>query len=204
MSKLKLSIFGIAGAIILGVIFWQGALESNTEPTQPTMITIRTVGVKTERIMVQSPDVFSEEVVINEEPIIEEIVEEEIEETPIQEDNDILTEDEIELICLITMAEAGVEPEYGKRLVIDTILNRVDHKRFPNTVYDVIYQPNQFTPMWNGMIEKCWVDEDIYNLVLEELTSRSNYDVIFFRMQKYSKWGTPLFKVGNHYFSSYD
>lgn len=115
-----------------------------------------------------------------------------------------ITADEIELIALVTMAEAGVESEYGKRLVIDTILNRVDSRRFPNSVYDVVYQPNQFSVMWNGMIERCWVDNDICELVKEELLKRTNYDVIFFRMEKYSKWGTPLFKVGNHYFSSYD
>ena len=37
-----------------------------------------------------------------------------------------LSDEEIRLIALVTMAEAEGEPELGKRLVIDTILNRVD------------------------------------------------------------------------------
>jgi N-acetylmuramoyl-L-alanine amidase len=37
-----------------------------------------------------------------------------------------LTDEEINLIALVTMAEAEGESEQGKRLVISTILNRVD------------------------------------------------------------------------------
>lgn len=48
-------------------------------------------------------------------------------------DTDI-SNDDIELVALVTMAEAEGECEEGKRLVIDTILNRVDSASFPNTV----------------------------------------------------------------------
>lgn len=117
-------------------------------------------------------------------------------------DNCIL-EEEIELIALLTMAEAEGECENGQRLVIDTILNRVDSEYFPNSVREVIYQPNQFTPMWNGRIERCEVRADICQLVREELTSRFDHDVVFFNAGHYSEYGTPLFQVGHHYFSAY-
>lgn len=51
-----------------------------------------------------------------------------------------MTQEEIELIALVTMAEAEGECEYGQRLVIDTILNRVDDPHFPDTVHEVVYQ----------------------------------------------------------------
>jgi N-acetylmuramoyl-L-alanine amidase len=114
-----------------------------------------------------------------------------------------LSDSEIDLLTLVTMAEAEGESDSGKRLVIDTILNRVDHPRFPNTVYDVVYQPNQFEAMWNGRINKCYVRDDIRNLVIEEMQNRTNYDTVFFRTGRYSSYGTPMFKVGNHYFSKY-
>ena len=118
----------------------------------------------------------------------------------------ILTEEEIELIALVTMAEAEGESEYGKRLVIDTILNRVDSdvEYMPDTVHEVIYQPNQFSPMWNGRIDRCYVREDIYQLVKEELVSRTNDEVMFFHAGRYGEYGTPMFSEGNHYFSSLD
>ena len=116
-----------------------------------------------------------------------------------------LTEEEINLIALVTMAEAEGESEYGKRLVIDTILNRVDHdwSGWPDTVKGVIYQKHQFTSMWNGRVNRCYVRDDIVQLVREELKNRTNTEVVFFMMGGYSKYGTPEFKEGVHYFSSY-
>lgn len=120
----------------------------------------------------------------------------------IQEEEPILPESDIDLLALVTMAEAEGESELGKRLVIDTILNRVDSDQFPDTVYDVIYQKNQFTSMWNGRADRCHVDDDIRRLVEEELVNRTNTDVLFFHAGKYGNYGTPLFPEGNHYFSS--
>lgn len=120
------------------------------------------------------------------------------------EDEIALSDEEIELIALVTMAEAEGECEEGKRLVIDTILNRVDSEYFPDTVHEVIYQPNQFSSMWNGRIDRCEVREDICQLVREEAKVRINYEVMFFTAGNYGKYGTPMFQVQNHYFSSYE
>ena len=111
-----------------------------------------------------------------------------------------MSEDELELIAIITMAEAEDQPEYGQRLVIDTILNRVDSPKFPNTIHDVIYSPNQFTCVWNGRADRCYVMDSIYQLVLEECVSRSDYDVMFFCEGGYIGNGPALFQVGGHYF----
>lgn len=114
------------------------------------------------------------------------------------------SKEEVELIALVTMAEAEGEPEEGKRLVIDTILNRVDHEYFPDTVSEVIYQKGQFTSMWNGRSNRCYVSDDICKLVNEEIESRTNTDVIFFHAGIYPSYGSPIVQVGNHYFSSYN
>lgn len=113
-----------------------------------------------------------------------------------------ISDDDIELIALVTMAEAEGECEEGKRLVIDTILNRVNSDSFPNTVYEVVYQPSQFSSMWNGRVSRCYIDDDICQLVVEELHNRKNYDVIFFTADRYGNYGTPMFQIGSHYFSS--
>lgn len=120
------------------------------------------------------------------------------------DDEEMLSNKDIELIALVTMAEAEGECEKGKRLVIDAILNRVDSEYFPNTVYEVIYQPNQFSSMWNGRVDRCEVQEDICQLVKGELKERLNYEVMFFTAGDYGKYGKPMFPVENHYFSSYD
>ena len=103
------------------------------------------------------------------------------------------TDEEIDLIALVTMAEAEGEPELGKRLVVDVILNRVDDPRFPNTVKGVIYQKKQFESMTNGRVDRCYVRDDIRALVEEEMLDRTNEHVIFFRTDHYHPYGTPMF-----------
>ena len=115
-----------------------------------------------------------------------------------------VTQEEIELIALCVMAEAEGECEYGQRLVIDVILNRVDDPHFPDTIYDVIYQKNQFAGMYGDRITRCYVKDELVQLVREELENRTDYDVVFFRTGHYHSYGVPKFQVGAHYFSSYD
>ena len=122
-------------------------------------------------------------------PVVTYIPIEDISESSAEE----IAEEDISLIALVTMAEAEGECEKGKRLVIDTILNRMDSEHFPDTVYDVIYQPYQFSSMWNGRVDRCEVRDDICQLVKEELEVRTNYDVIFFTAGCYSDYGVLVF-----------
>lgn len=133
-------------------------------------------------------------------PVVTYIPIEDISESSAEE----IAEEDISLIALVTMAEAEGECEKGKRLVIDTILNRMDSEHFPDTAYDVIYQPYQFSSMWNGRVDRCEVQDDICQLVKEELKVRTSYDVIFFTAGCYSDYGVPMFQVEHHYFSSYE
>ena len=112
-----------------------------------------------------------------------------------------ISKDEVNLLALLCMAEAEGECEKGKRLVIDTVLNRVDSKKFPNSIREVIYQKNQFTSTFNGRMDRCYVKKDICKLVEEEVRSRLNSEVLFFTAGRYGNYGTPMFRVENHYFS---
>lgn len=124
----------------------------------------------------------------------------EIEESVIEQ-TFVMSEDEIELLALITMAEAEGESEYGQRLVIDTILNRIDCERFDDTLYEVIYAPGQFSSVHNGRMDRCYVKDDIYQIVIDEILNRTNDEVLYFTAGHYSAYGTPMFCEGNHYFS---
>lgn len=120
-------------------------------------------------------------------------------EEPIPAEESPVSEADIAIIALLTMAEAE-----GQRLVIDTVLNRVDDPHFPDNIYDVVYQKNQYSGMQPPRIERCWVKDELVQLVREELENRTDYDVIFFRTERYSDYGVPMFQVEHHYFSSYD
>ena len=133
---------------------------------------------------------------INEEPSVVEFYEEATSESR-------FSEDEIYLMAKVCLAEAEGESDYGKRLVVSTILNRIDSGYYSDNVYDVVYQPYQFEVMMNGRIDRVTVTDDIIQLVKEEIANRSNYDVIYFRTDHYSEYGTPLFVEDSHYFSGF-
>lgn len=115
-----------------------------------------------------------------------------------------ISDEELDLLARCVMAEAGNQEELGKRLVIDVILNRVDCELFAgqDTISDVIFAKGQFQVVSNGTIYKYTPTDDIYDLIREELMSRTNQDVVYFRTGKYHSVGKPYDKVGDHYFST--
>lgn len=110
-----------------------------------------------------------------------------------------ISKSDIDLIALVTIAEAEGESEKGKRLVIDTVLNRMDRNK--QSAYEIIYAKNQYVSMTNGRSDRCKVTDKVRKLVREEIKNRTNYDVLYFRTNHYHNFGTPICKVGSHYFS---
>lgn len=105
------------------------------------------------------------------------------------------TTEDIKLIARVTQHEAGNQSELGQRLVIDTILNRLDSDEFPNTVTEVINQPGQYC---NSKLKPPIY---IYKLVEDEIRVRTNDQVLWFRKNRYHTYGIPIIKEGAHYFS---
>lgn len=114
-----------------------------------------------------------------------------------------ISEDDIVLLAYLAVAESGGECEDGQRLVIDSVLNRMTSEHFPDTIPEVIYQKSQYSCTFDGRMERCEPTDRMIELVKEEIRNKTNSDVIFFTAGQYSKYGTRLFPLGNHYFSSY-
>lgn len=110
-------------------------------------------------------------------------------------------EDDIDLIARLTLGEAEGEEELGQRLVIDTVLNRIDSDSFPDNVHDIVYQSGQFTSAHNGRFKRVTVTDEMRDLVREEWDSRTDADVLFFNTV-YIPDTEHLFKVGHHCFST--
>lgn len=109
---------------------------------------------------------------------------------------------ELTLLACLVQAEAGNQDMRGKRLVVDTVLNRVDHPDFPDTITDVIYQKYQFSTVWDGALERAYwtVTEDCYEAVRLELEGRMDPNVLYFTAFGYGQYGTPAYQAGDHYF----
>lgn len=58
------------------------------------------------------------------------------------------------------MAEAEGEPYKGKVAVANVVLNRLRSANFPDTIYKVIYQKSQFSPVANGRLNRVKPNDD--------------------------------------------
>ena len=114
-----------------------------------------------------------------------------------------IREGEMELISQLVEAEAGNQSLEGKIKVAAVVLNRVDDPRFPNTVEEVIFQDGQFSCIKDGGFNKAaWHMQDSdYEAVAYEVEHRSDTQALYFCAGGYIRNTTPLYKVGDHYFS---
>ncbi|MDD5980180.1 MAG: cell wall hydrolase [bacterium] len=70
-----------------------------------------------------------------------------------------LSSDDILMLKKISVAEAGSESVESMALVMLVVLNRTYSEDFPDSVYEVIHQHKQFTPVLNGTYEKTHPNE---------------------------------------------
>lgn len=110
---------------------------------------------------------------------------------------------EFELFQRVVFAEAGNQGFFGKQLVADVILNRLASEQFPDTLGEVLLQENQFSCVSTGAIYCYDLDEESKQAIITELMlERQNEEILFFRTESFSEYGTPAFQYGDHYFST--
>ena len=109
--------------------------------------------------------------------------------------------DSLEYLACCVEAEAGNQGLMGKRLVCDVILNRVDSKDFPDNIFDVINQKNQFSVVSNGRIYEVSVSDETFEACRLELEERTDKYILYFTAGGYSACGSPAYKYNDHYFS---
>lgn len=108
-----------------------------------------------------------------------------------------LTDYEKELLATLVWHEAGNQDIVGKQLVVDCVLNRVNSEDFPDDVYSVINQPNQFV----SVHQPGYYDEECMTAVEKECRQRCDYEILYFRTGHYHTFATPAYQHGDHYFS---
>lgn len=72
------------------------------------------------------------------------------------------TENDEYLMARLAMAEQEDGDITSKALVIRIIINRVESDNFPDTVATVIFEKDQFTPIYNGRWEQVEPDAECY------------------------------------------
>lgn len=109
--------------------------------------------------------------------------------------------DSLEMMAACVEAEAGNQGLYGKRLVADVILNRVDSDRFPNDIVSVISQRNQFSTYFDGAMDRVTEpSEETIKAVQMELEHRIDTKILFFTAGGFNPYCKPAYKYKDHYF----
>lgn len=96
-----------------------------------------------------------------------------------------VTEKEYEILCRIVQAEAGDQDVYGRILVANVILNRVNYeKEFPNDIEGVVFEKKQFSPISNGAYYRVVVDDVTREAVDRCLSGEDySYGALYFFMR---------------------
>jgi len=164
-------------------------------------------------------------------PIVIEEVEEEIEKEVVIIDNKIdLTEKELEILTRITEAEGTGEGLYGKELIVQIIINRVESEFFQDSIEGVVFSRlssgyYEFSPIHDGRYKSVKITEETIeavnnvlnngsiteptvNRVIDSMgkniTSEDFKSVLFFQMKNHDGWMNRnrklIFTYKNHNF----
>lgn len=89
--------------------------------------------------------------------------------------------DNVDLLARVIAGEAEGEPYSGQVAVGATILNRVASSRFPNSLSGVIFQPNAFESVSNGLIWRRTPSATAYRAARDAINGYDPaYGAIFF------------------------
>lgn len=197
--------------IILATVLFATAIEMKQikeKKIEQKVETIKTVETATESQQKQTFTKAVEEVTTEKETTVKTALETVKTEEPKTEPESIaqmygFSAAEFELFQRVVFAEAGNQGFFGKQLVADVILNRLASEQFPDTLGEVLLQKNQFSCVSTGAIYCYDLDEESKQAIITELMlERQNKDIIFFRTESFSEYGTPAFQYGDHYFST--
>jgi peptidoglycan hydrolase CwlO-like protein len=111
-------------------------------------------------------------------------------------------EGDLDMMAALIECEAGDQEYYGMLCVGAVVMNRINSSRFPNTLYEVLYQPYQFSPVTVSnrfsIVLARGANEECYRAAREVLIDGKIVGGwLFFRMNDGSREGEI---IGDHVF----
>ena len=117
------------------------------------------------------------------------------------------TNDEVNLLAALVYCEAGNQSYEGKLAVANVVLNRLNSSQFPNTIKDVIYQKNQFSPASSGALAKALssgVPSDCVKAAKDAMSGNNNVEgFLFFNTVVNTSSVADYVQIGDHIFYHY-
>ncbi|MGN7470439.1 cell wall hydrolase [Brevibacillus sp. SAFN-007a] len=117
-----------------------------------------------------------------------------------------ISERDMELLARLVYAEGRGEPYEGQVAIAAVVLNRVASSQFPDTVREVIFAPNAFSPVRNGQLSTK-TNESARRAVADAVKGKdpTNGSLYFFNPATATSewiWSRPqTVVIGNHRFA---
>ena len=117
-----------------------------------------------------------------------------------------ISDRDMELLARLVYAEGRGEPYEGQVAIAAVVLNRVASSQFPNTVREVIFAPNAFSPVRNGRLSS-QTNESARRAVADAVNGKdpTNGSLYFFNPDTATSkwiWSRPqTVVIGNHRFA---
>jgi len=111
------------------------------------------------------------------------------------------TDHELAMLAAIVECEAANQPYESKLAVASVVINRMNNPRWPDTMTEVLYQENQFTPVKSGrfaIVLARGANESCTQAALDVLTSGATIDAVFFHVVREGETGGTV--IGDHIF----
>lgn len=110
------------------------------------------------------------------------------------------TDSDLAMMAAIIQCEAGGESYEGKLAVGSVVMNRVSSSYFPNSIAEVLYQRNQFSPVASGRFAQVLAqgaDPECVQAATEVLNGTRTLNCLYFRRNNGLIEGIV---IGNHVF----
>lgn len=109
------------------------------------------------------------------------------------------TQEEIDLMARVVMSEASTRSLEVKQAVAHTIIARLTHEDYPNTIYDVVHDENAYYTGNNGE-----PNGDCYFAVESAIMYPDAFprDMVGFRKGHYHTWGYHYRPIEDFYFTT--
>lgn len=105
---------------------------------------------------------------------------------------------DIDLMARVVMSESSILSTEAKQAVAETIINRVKSEDYPNSVSEVVYQPNAYSTAWNGApTPECY--QAVKSALLAPVFSEN---MVYICSDGYHPCGYPYMKIGQMYFGT--
>ena len=95
-----------------------------------------------------------------------------------------LSVEDMMTLLRITEAEATEGDLDQKKNVAMTVLNRVDSKKFPNTIKEVVFQKGQFSPVADKRYYSVNISDNTIKAVEEAINDYNRHSAMYFMVKK--------------------